>query len=148
MAAVARHHAFEDGVGDGDEAFDVGRNHLFPVGEVAGGEGRGAEGEPGVVHQQVDGLPFGRKIGEGGKGRGFVANVKGERQAGVAEFGVQGLQALSAAAGSDDFMAARDEQAGDGSAESGGRAGNEGDHGCSCVGGESGCGRRRVSPSL
>ena len=89
MAAVARHHAFEDGVGDGDEAADVGRDHLFPVGEFAVGEGRGAQRQSGVVHQQLDFLPCGREFCQRRQGCRFVADVKGERQAGVAEFGMQ-----------------------------------------------------------
>ena len=59
MAAIARNHAAEYGISNGHEAADIGRDHLFPVDEVAVREGIGAEGESGVIHEQVNVLPSG-----------------------------------------------------------------------------------------
>ena len=118
-------------VGDGDEAADVGVDHLLPLREVAALGRPGAERQTGVVHQQID---PGEGLGQGGERRvhrGVIAHVEGGDMGDLwaSELLGQRREALGAAGGDHHLPATGDEAAGGGGTETGGGAGDECDGG-------------------
>ena len=134
MTAVARHHAGQQRPRHVDQAGDVGRDHLVPLGEVAFLRRQQPEREAGIVDEHVDVPPPIRQAAGQCRDGGGVGHVELQRQDGVAEGGFQFVQPVAAAPGRDHAVAVVDETFGDGAAEAGGRAGDEGGeaHGVDC----------------
>ena len=103
IAPPSRDQPGQQPVRDRDQRGDVGVDHHLPLFEAAELRGRGAEREPGVVHQQVD-------LGEGGwqrvnrlRHRGGIAHVEHQRQHRRAKFRRQRVEPIGAAPGRDDL---------------------------------------------
>ena len=109
-----------------DEGRDVGRDHRAPVVELRLLRGLGAERQAGVVDEEVDVAPVGGQAVERGGGGGVVGDVEGERVDRIAQFGLQRVEPVGAAAGGDDAPAGADEFLGGGGTDAGGGAGDEG----------------------
>jgi len=123
-AAAARHHARQQGAGHRDQAGAVGGDHGFPVFQLGFVSAFDAEGQAGVINQDIDFLPVRGEGGQSGMDGAFVGDVQFYRQQVRAEFASQGFQALGAAAGGDNLMAVLDENTRHRGAKTSGCAGN------------------------
>ncbi|CAJ4224870.1 Uncharacterised protein [Burkholderia pseudomallei] len=92
--------------------------------------GLDAEREARVVDEDVDGGELRGQRGSHGFDGCTVAHVELDRQQRAAELGGERVEALLAAGGGDDAVAALDESTGDGGAETCRRTGDEHDHCC------------------
>ncbi len=73
---AAHHHAGHNGAGDVEQAFDVGVDHLVPVFNFAHIELFQATAESGVVDQDVNLGPLGRKRVNGVLDGAVIADVQ------------------------------------------------------------------------
>ena len=114
-------------MGEGGEGGDVGVDHPLPLGEVGLLGGAGAQGEAGVVDQQVDAGEGGREGRQGGVAGGLVGDVE---RGGVDVVGAEGfdqrVEPVGPAAGGDHPPAGLDERVGGGLADAGGGSGDQG----------------------
>src|SRR6201999_1876820 len=76
VAAAAGDHAGQDGPGAVGQALAVGVDHLVPLVQVGLWSGSQAEGQAGVVDQDVDLGELGRQAGYGIGYRGSVAHLE------------------------------------------------------------------------
>ena len=65
MAVAGRDEEGKDGSADVQQSFYIGIDHGFPVFEAGFVEVVSAEGEAGIVDEDVDFSPFGRQAGDG-----------------------------------------------------------------------------------
>ena len=131
VAAAAFDHAGDDESRHHEEGLDVGVDHGEGVVEVALMLLVGAEGETGVVDEDIDVAEVGGKVADGGFGRGAIPNVEGEQVDGggvaLLELLFEGLELFDAAGVEDEAMAGLRELARTGLAYAGGCAGDEGE---------------------
>lgn len=124
MPSAALYHCGYDFARHRQQAFDVGVDHRIPIVIVAFLLGIKAEGEAGVVDEDVDGFPF---VGEGFEGSAAgvaVSDVEDEHVGIAAEFPALAMKLLYVAACEDEAIAGFKKVAGAGFSDSGGGAGD------------------------
>ena len=99
VAAIARHHAWQQQAGEQGQATDVGGDHLLPVFEIRLVGGLQPQRQPCVVDQQIHLLPGGRQPLDGGAGGDLVLHVEHQRQELFTQLVGQGGQPFGAATG-------------------------------------------------
>ncbi len=96
-------------VRQGDQASDIGVDHLTPLAEVSLLRRGGAQSQTGIVQQDIDGGKLRRQAGQGRIDCRLVAHVKGQGMDPVGpQFSHQGVQTLGPAAGGDHLPARAD----------------------------------------
>src|SRR5688572_15333959 len=65
MPTFTFNHERYHGLGNIEQTFDIGVDHRVPVVDVGGIKMVAAQRQPGVVHQDIDGLPFFRQVADG-----------------------------------------------------------------------------------
>src|ERR1700683_1517308 len=124
--AAAGDHLRQERAGQVDQPGAVGLDHLVPLVDIGVLGGRQAEGQAGVVDQDVDRRELLRQRGRKPFDAGPVPDVEGHGQQQVgAELAGQGRKPLGAPRGGDDPVAAGGDPAGRGGAEAGTRPGDQ-----------------------
>ena len=130
VAATTFDHAWDDETRHHEKGLDVGVNHGKGVVEVALVLLVGAEGEAGVVDEDVDVAELSRKRADGFFGTRTIADIEGEQEDVGGEVSLEllleGLELFDTAGVEDETMAGLGELARTGLAYAGGCAGDEG----------------------